>query len=367
MTGVRPQVVERVVLAGAVTEVRTGLGLRETLGGALREAFPRAERIGLVVDERVAALWPLGDLGRGREVVSAIAPAGEAAKTRAVHAALEDRLLELRREEPVVAVGGGAVLDVAGFAAATVRRGLPWVAVPTTVVAMADAAVGGKVAVNHPRGKNLLGTFHPPRLVLSDPAFLTTLPPRDRVAGLAEVYKAARVGDGELLALLRAAEPEALPTVSVLARAVAVKARLVEADEQDRGPRRALNYGHTAGHALETRLGPERIRHGEAVAIGMGVAAALALARGLLGGEEVAAQDADLGRLGLPVRLPEGVAPEGLLAALAEDKKRRPGETHVFVLPTGAHGVVVAEDVTEAEVQRALAARASGPPRSART
>lgn len=345
---------ERVALPGRETDIRIGEDLRATLWAEATARFPRARRFGLVGDARVLALWPPPTPPAGLDVVTLEAPAGEAAKRREVLAALQDGLLDLTRDDGVVALGGGAVLDVAGFAAATVRRGLPWMAVPTTVVAMADASVGGKVAINHPRGKNLLGTFHPPALVLADVAYLGTLDARDVSSGLAELYKVARIGDAELLRELRRgapASPEAW--ARVLARSVAVKARIVERDERDRGPRRLLNYGHTLGHALEGVLGGEVIRHGEAVAVGMAAAARLARGRGRVDDAWVAAQDGDLARLGLAIARPEGVAPGALLAALGVDKKRRPGSRHVFVLPDAARGLEVVEDVEEAEIRAA--------------
>jgi 3-dehydroquinate synthase len=217
---------------------------------------------------------------------------------------------------------------------------------------MADASVGGKVAVNHPRGKNLLGTFHPPVLVIADVDYLATLPARDRAAGLAEIYKAGRVGAPDLLDLLRAGPPEAPGAwASVFALAVGVKARIVEEDERDEGARRALNYGHTVGHALERLLGPDAIRHGEAVALGMGVAARVARA---LDRRACERQAEDLDRLGLPTELPGRIDVDGLLDAMSLDKKRRPGEGHTFVLPTGDVGVTVVEDLTEREIRRAL-------------
>ncbi|MFV1959653.1 MAG: 3-dehydroquinate synthase family protein, partial [Planctomycetota bacterium] len=335
----------------------------DTLDDHLRRLFPHARRVGAVVDRHVHALCPLpppAPGANGPAVRLVEAPRGEAAKTREVLSELQDALLDLRREEPVVALGGGALLDVAGFAAATVRRGLPWIALPTTVLAMADAAVGGKVAVNHPRGKNLLGTFHPPRLVLADVSTLATLDPRETRAGLAEVYKAGRIGDADLLARLREGPPTTPRSwIDLIGRAVRVKARLVEADERDQGPRRVLNYGHTVGHALERLLGNERLRHGEAVAIGMAFAARLARLGGRATGSFVDAQDEDLGRLGLPTALPAGVVPGAVLEILALDKKRRPGAPHAFVLPRGEVGVEVVEDVGEAEIRAALEAMAS--------
>ena len=262
----------------------------------------------------------------------------------------------------MIAVGGGAVLDVAGYAAATARRGLPWVAVPTSGVAPADAAVGGKTGVNHPRGKNLLGAFHPPVLVLADVTTLATLPERDRVAGLAEVYKAGLVSDAGLVEALRARRdpPDDAFRVDVVSRALRVKAALVERDERDAGPRRLLNYGHTVGHALETCLGNEAMRHGEAIAIGMGVAARLAVARGLLAETFVVIQDSDLSRLGLPLHVPFGASTPRILQVLAADKKRRAGALHTVVLPRGPQRLEVFEDVTEAELSTAIDARRAG-------
>jgi 3-dehydroquinate synthase len=349
------------------TDVVVGHGVLARLEALVRERLPRASRLLLVVDEGVAredvagrwpARWPLA---WGREPGSlALVPAGEASKTRAVHARLEDAVLArgLTRDDAVVAIGGGAALDVAGYAAATARRGVPWVAVPTSVVAQADAALGGKTAVNHARGKNLLGAFHAPALVVADVATLATLSPRDRVAGLAEMWKAGVAGDPALVATLATDGPKPDPAwwTDAVARALAVKARLVEADPRDASVRRALNYGHTVGHALEAVLGNEAMRHGEAVAIGMGVAAQVALARGRVPGAFVEAQDKALVRLGLPVRVPEAAPHDRLLEAAGNDKKRRGGERHVMVLPTGA-GLDVVEDVDEREIRVALAER----------
>ncbi|MHC5010725.1 MAG: 3-dehydroquinate synthase family protein [Planctomycetota bacterium] len=349
---------ERVDLPGRTTRIVIGEGVRARLWSTLRTSFPHAERIGLVADRTVDGLWPLEPPRDAPDVIRHLAPPGEAAKTRETLSEIQDALLDLRRSEPVVALGGGALLDVAGFAAATVRRGLPWVAMPTTVVGMADAAVGGKVAVNHARGKNLLGTFHPPQLVLSDVETLSSLDARDRVAGLAEIYKAGQIGDPSLLRALEAGPPEDPSAwVSVLARSVAVKARLVEADERDHGARRALNYGHTVGHALETLLGNERLRHGEAIAIGMLVAARIACARRLVPEGWPASQAGRLAGLGLPVDVPAGVDGNRLLETMWLDKKRERGAHHTFVLPRDGGGVDVVEDVADAEV---LAATSPG-------
>ncbi|MBL9088690.1 MAG: 3-dehydroquinate synthase [Planctomycetia bacterium] len=367
MTKRRPLVAERTLSvrgATTTTEVVVGLGLVGRLESLVAEAAPRATRQLLVVDAgvapaRVHGRWP-GEWSPD-PATSIVVPGGEAAKTREVHARLEDAILDagLTRDDVVVAVGGGAVLDVAGYAAATARRGIPWVAVPTSVVAQVDASVGGKTAVNHPRGKNLLGTFHPPRRAVVDVGALRTLPERDRTAGLAEVYKTGLVGDRDLLGLLtgRGARDDDAWWVEVVARSLAVKAKLVAADERDVGARRALNYGHTVGHTLETALGNDAMRHGEAVAIGMGVAAEVARGRGLVASRFLEAQDAALALLGLPIRVPGSVRPAALADLALEDKKRRAGAELTMVLPRTRGGVVVAEDVSRAELETAIVAR----------
>ncbi len=349
-----PERHERVELSGRPTDIEIGHGVRERLWSTLRALAPRAQRCGIVIDEHVQTLWPLVDTGEDFEPVACTVPRGEKAKDRQVLGAVQDALIDLRRDEPVVVVGGGATLDVGGFAAATLRRGLTWLAVPTTLIGMADAAVGGKVAVNHPRGKNLLGTFHPPRHVLADVAYLETLDERDRVSGLAELYKCACVGDTVLLETLGGGAPrETRAWIEAIGRAVAVKARIVERDERDEGERRLLNYGHTVGHALERLFGNEAVRHGEAVAIGMQAAARLSRARNLIGDDAVERQTVDLRRLQLPVALPDGVDPDAVLASMQTDKKRRSGATHTFVLPA-ARELTIVDDVTDDEVRAAL-------------
>ncbi len=349
---------ERVELGARSTDVRLGAGLLPHIWAAVRARFPAAARCGLAIDSHVAAHQPLPAAPADLEVLEVRLPRGEAAKTRESLSALQDAWIGLRRDEPVVVIGGGAALDVGGFAAATVRRGIPWIAVPTSVVGMADAAVGGKTAVNHAAGKNLLGAFHPPALVIADVRTLETLDPRDRVAGLAELYKCGRVSDAVLLTRLREGAPtDAEAWLDVIHRAVAVKARLVEADERDGGQRRLLNYGHTVGHALERVLGNERLRHGEAVAIGMDAAAGIAVGRGLMSDADRATQRADLRRLGLPVDVPAGVDAEALQAALGMDKKRASGAAHVFALPVGSTGARIVEDVTDAEIAAVLTAK----------
>lgn len=346
------------------TEVVVGSGVLGRLEALLDDLVPSGAPRLVAVDAGVAPVRIHGRWAgewRPEPGTTIEVPAGEAAKTRAVHARIEDAILAhgIGRDGVVIAVGGGAVLDVVGFAAATVGRGVPWVAVPTSVVGQVDAGLGGKTAINHRRGKNLLGAFHPPLLLVADPTTLRTLPARDRIAGLAEVYKSGVVGDEQLLRLLarRGGVTDDAWWLDVVARALAVKARLVTADERDTGPRRLLNYGHTVGHALETTLGNAAVRHGEAIAIGMGVAAQIARGRGLVDASFVDGQDAALERLGLPTRVPAAVAVGRLLLRIASDKKRRAGARHAFVLPRRAGPPQVVEDVTDVEVEEALRLR----------
>lgn len=335
------------------TDVVIGEGARASLKD-LADRILGCRRAALVIDENLASMWPDPNLGDLDVVRREIVPAGEAAKTRGVLATLQDALLDLHRNDVIVAIGGGAVLDVAGFAAATVRRGLPWVAVATSVVAMADAAIGGKVAINHARGKNLLGTFHPPFEVCSDVTYLETLPERERVAGLAEVYKCGRLGAKGVLETLSAGMPQTAWTWTDLIEASArLKARIVESDERDFGERRKLNYGHTIGHALERVLGNEQMRHGEAISIGMVAAVALAAKRGWVADDAAALEAKALAALGLPVEIPAAASTDALMAALHDDKKRSSAHAHTFILPRRKK-IVIAEDITDGEVRAAI-------------
>jgi 3-dehydroquinate synthetase len=255
----------------------------------------------------------------------------------------------VRRDDAFVAVGGGVVTDVVGFAAAILLRGVAWNAVPTTTAGMSDAAIGGKTGVNHPRGKNLLGSFHPPRTVLIDPTCLETLPERDYRAGLVEAFKAAWIADAALHAAsvralheILARGPDAV--LSLLTGAARVKAAVVSADPRESGRRRILNFGHTLGHALEAAGNYETLRHGEAVA--WGIAAALELSRRRTG---LPAADADvirttLARLG-PFPEPERRA-ERLRPLIALDKK---------ATASGVAGVLL-ERIGRARVEEALPA-----------
>jgi len=237
----------------------------------------------------------------------------------------------------VVALGGGAVGDVAGFAAATYMRGVNFVQAPTTLLAQVDASSGGKTAIDHPRAKNLIGAFHQPRVVLVDPSVLTTLPERDFRSGLAEVIKHGIVLDSEYFADLEACRAPLLSRdLDTLARVVAgscrIKAAVVERDEEDTGLRNVLNYGHTIGHAIEAVTGYARWTHGEAVALGIAVEARLAERLGVATEDTRRRQVALLEAVGLPVA-GSGAAPDAVLEALGRDKKAKNGRVPFVLAP----------------------------------
>ncbi len=300
--------------------------------------------------------------------VVAEVPAGEEHKTLEQAARLYDRCVEARldRGSPVVALGGGVIGDLAGFVAATYLRGLPFVQVPTTLLAQVDASVGGKVAVNHERAKNLIGAFHQPRLVLADVATLATLPPREFAAGMAEVIKHGVIADAEYFRFLED-EREAIAhleegaLIRVVAGSCRIKASVVEADERESRLRMILNCGHTVGHAVEAVTGYRRFLHGEAVAIGLVAAGRLALAVGA-GWSEADQErlEALLRSFRLPVRIP-GLDVAELLAAMSLDKKSFRGHIN-WVLPAAIGRVEILPGLDPglvAGVLRGLGASAS--------
>ena len=265
-------------------------------------------------------------------------PSGETSKTRAEKARLEEALLSRRlgRDTVIVGFGGGVVTDLAGFVAATYLRGVPFVAVPTTLLAAVDASVGGKTGINTPQGKNLIGAIRQPAAVFADIRFLETLPEPEFLNGVAEALKMAATSDPELfsgmekgIGALRDREPGAL--TRLIAAAVRIKAAVVAADERESGLREVLNFGHTIGHGLENATG-YLLAHGAAVAVGMIAESRMARRAGFL---PPAAEDrlhALIDSVGLPVRAPDGVERERVLAALGSDKKARGGTPRFVVL-----------------------------------
>jgi 3-dehydroquinate synthase len=344
--------------------VWVGVGGLDALPAVVRAAAP-AHRYVLVTDDTVAPLHApaVGAAFRAAGLEAPLLvgiPAGERHKTRESWAGVTDALLdaECGRDTTVLALGGGVVGDLAGFVAATFMRGVPVVQVPTTLLAMLDASVGGKTGVDTPAGKNLVGAFHPPAAVLCDPATLRTLPRADLVAGAAEALKHGVIADPGYLAETASAlagpgaagAPERAGGVAVgspgasgdeerlqrlarlVARSVALKAAVVAHDEREGGVRKVLNFGHTIGHAVEALSG-YTLRHGEAVAIGMVVEAAGAERAGVAAPGTADAVRQAVVALGLPVRLPDGMPAEAVLAATRSDKKARAG-TVEYALPT---------------------------------
>jgi 3-dehydroquinate synthase len=282
----------------------------------------------------------LGDLNAGdTEIFTFPVPDGESGKSSATLLQVWNWLgaAGFTRNDLVVAIGGGATTDFAGFAAATWLRGIDWVAIPTTVAGMVDAAVGGKTAINSEYGKNLIGSFHSPKAVLVDFSWLETLTDRDYSAGLAEVVKAGFIADGEILNLMRGKTVTMIrkdngTVKEIFTRAIAVKANVVSQDFKENFAREALNYGHTLGHAIELES-KFSMRHGECVAIGMAFMAQLQFALGMIT-KELAQDHLDiLENLGLPTSYKRGAWPI-LLANMSLDKKSR-GKSLRFVTITG--------------------------------
>ena len=353
---------------GGQSEIVIGPGtLTEGLSSELDAVGVRG-RVFVFVDDRV---YPIhGDaliralLADGREAEAYRLPAGEPTKSLEAAFGAYDWLVERRAErgDAILALGGGVVGDLAGFVAATYLRGLPFVQAPTTLLAQIDSAIGGKVAVNHPRGKNLVGAFYPARLVVVDPYTLLTLPRRDLASGWAEVIKTAMILDAAMLELLlehaRALlEPELGPTTELVRRSIQHKVDVVAEDPTERGRRVILNYGHTIAHALESSIGYGQLLHGEAVAIGMRGEAEISRRLGLLGDDAVSAQEAALEAFDLPRRAREvGVSPprlESVLDAMLLDKKVREGAIR-WVLLEGVGLATVRSDVPSALVREVV-------------
>ncbi|MFN8543525.1 MAG: 3-dehydroquinate synthase [Candidatus Binatia bacterium] len=317
-------------------QVVVGSDLLGSLGSRVAALGFRG-RCGLVTSARVAALYrdpAVRSLKMaGLDPVVIEIPDGEEHKNLAWLAVIYDRLIDagLDRHSVVVALGGGVIGDLAGFAAATLLRGIAVVQVPTTLLAMVDAAIGGKTAVNHARGKNLIGAFHQPRLVLADVGLLRTLPRREFRAGLAEVVKYGVIGDAALFAELEErldavlAHDEAL-LVRVVVTSVRHKAAVVAADEREEtGGRAVLNFGHTVGHAIEVLTEYRQLLHGEAVAIGMVAAARISQGIGCCETRTRERLQALLERAGLPTEIPSDLRPQALALAMQADKKAAAG------------------------------------------
>ena len=326
------------------------IGSRLLLEPADYRPHIRGRRVVVISDSQVAALY-------GEQVCSALADfkprlltfaPGEPSKTLDTYALLADQLIAGRfdRRVTLVALGGGVVGDMTGFLAATFQRGVDFIQLPTTLLAQVDSSVGGKTGVNRPGGKNLLGAFHQPRCVLIDTATLATLPRRELIAGLAEVIKYGLIADEPFLAWLEAALPALLGGDETLLqqaiyRSCEIKASIVAADERESGQRALLNLGHTFGHAIEAATGYSAWLHGEAVGLGMLMAAHLSQRLSRLSARDCARVELLLERAGLPTRLPEGIDTSTLLGYMAGDKKVLDGELRLVALDAIGCGVIV--------------------------
>lgn len=310
---------------GAVFVI-TSAALRDVFGERVAQTFPKAEIIEM--------------------------PEGEAQKTLDTASAIVTELLECggRRDSTAVVVGGGVIGDTAGFAASIFLRGIDLVHVPTTLLAQVDSSIGGKLAVNHPKGKNLIGSFYPPRAVITDTAALDSLPPRELLSGLFEALKGGVIGDPSLFELLEHRGDVDLD--DVVRRAIRVKAAIVSADEKEADLRRLLNYGHTIGHGIEAALHYEHLTHGEAVAWGIIAANAVAVRRGILA-ESLRKRIDDAVRDWEPTPVP-ALSAADILSATEHDKKNT-GSQRLMVLPSeiGRCEVVT---VTEDDIRYGIAA-----------
>ncbi len=351
-------------LAGAPYEVRIAPGLIDRLGEEIRP-FARKPRVPVVTDAQVAAHWQARvDAALAAAGISAswlVLPPGEATKSWRFLERVVDFLIaeDIERRDHVIALGGGVIGDLTGFAASMVKRGCGFIQVPTTLLAQVDSSVGGKTAINAAAGKNLVGAFHQPALVLADPVTLDTLPLRETRAGYAEVVKYGLIDDAAFFAWCEAngarlIAGDAEARVTAIAHSVAAKARIVAADEKElTGVRALLNLGHTFGHALEAETGfSDRLLHGEGVALGMVLAARFSVRLGLMQGQDAERVAAHLRSAGLPVSLAAlGLACNGQRLAdhMLHDKKMDAG-TLPFLLLRGIGQTFLAKDVDLADV-----------------
>ncbi|WP_354637467.1 3-dehydroquinate synthase [Kitasatospora camelliae] len=344
--------------------------------GALARLCPEigGRRVALITDDSVAHLHARRLAGRlteaGLDVGMTSFPAGESSKCLDTAARLLDWLAgsSLARRDVVLAVGGGVVIDTVGWVASAYMRGVPYINVPTTLLAHVDAALGGKVAVDHSSAKNLIGAFYQPAAVVSNVGYLRTLDRRHLRAGLAEAVKKGVIASPELFALIErrhadilAADPAA--TARLVHGASVIKCQLIAKDPYEEDLRRPLNFGHTIGHAVETVAGYEHVLHGEAVAFGMACASRIAERRGLLDAALLRRILGLLREIGLPVHLadlPARVDPVETLHALGQIRKIRDGRLR-FVLPVELGATVIADDVTDEEIHAAVTAREGEP------
>jgi 3-dehydroquinate synthase len=342
--------------------IYVGAGILSRAGEFLKGA-DLAGKVALVTNSTVAKFYlePVREaLTRaGFEMVPVLIADGEEHKNHASLGSIYDALVSARleRKSAVVALGGGVIGDLAGFAAATYLRGVPYVQIPTTLLAQVDSSVGGKTGVNHREGKNLIGAFYQPRLVLIDVDALATLPRRELVAGLSEIIKYGIIADAELFRLLetnidRLVELDRELLIRVITQSCAIKARVVEQDEREDDYRAVLNFGHTLGHALEAATEYRDFLHGEAVAIGMAKAAVISARRGFCDPGIVSRIHRLIEKSGLPTELPQNITRQRLIEGMELDKKSAGGKIK-FVLCDGI-GKTRFDSLSPAEVMASL-------------
>ena len=360
-------IVVNVPLGPRAYDIVIGRDLLASIGARIAALRPGA-KVAIVSDENVAKLYrsaaEAAFASAGIAATSIVVSPGEGSKSFQVFERVCEAVIDARieRGDLVVALGGGVIGDLAGFAAATVRRGLDYVQVPTTLLAQVDSSVGGKTAIDSAHGKNLIGAFHQPILVVADTALLDSLPPREFRAGYAEVAKYGLIGDAAFFAWLEANWPQVFAGGSAREHAIAVscraKAATVARDERETGERQLLNLGHTFGHAFEAAAGfSDRLLHGEAVALGMALAFAFSARRGLLPETEAQRVKQHLADVGLPTRIADLAGPmpsvDRLMDLIAQDKKVRRGAL-TFILARGIGQSFVAPDVDPADVRAFL-------------
>lgn len=339
------------------------------LGGFDLTPYVHGAQVMIVTNETVAPLYleSARSCFPGKQVDTVVLPDGEKYKDWKTLNLIFDRLLEQRhsRKTTLVALGGGVVGDMAGFAAATYQRGVPFIQIPTTLLSQVDSSVGGKTGINHPLGKNMIGAFHQPEAVLIDTDSLRTLPPREVSAGLAEVIKYGLIRDTAFLAWLEQEIPslmdlDAAALVEAIYRSCACKAEVVALDEREGGLRAILNLGHTFGHAIETYAGYGNWLHGEAVGTGMMMAADLSLRQGMISDGDCTRTMRIIERANLPSLAPAGMTPEDFHGLMAVDKKNVDGSLRLVLL-RALGDAIVTDEVDRPKLDATLRAFCTGP------
>ena len=349
-------------------DVRVGAGILDAIGAEMHELFGPGRTVAIITDSNVGPLYAEKTTASLREAgldVRAVitVPAGEASKSLRVTEDICEQLAAagINRKSIIVALGGGVIGDLAGFCAAVYQRGVPFVQVPTTVLAQVDSSVGGKTGVNLSIAKNSAGCFHQPRLVLADTSVLETLPRREWNEGFAEIIKHAAIRDGGMLAAIEDVAAGKGDLAALITRNIAIKARIVEQDEfETKGLRALLNFGHTIGHAIETAASYGALLHGEAISMGLVAALRLSTSLSTLPEEDARRMIALLRRFELPVRLPGGMSTEDLIRSLTRDKKFEDGQVR-FVLLRSAGDAFLSHDDAHGSLSRAESAAQDRP------